>query len=147
MKGFVCKVCGYVSINGSAPEKCPVCWAPKSSFVEKEDALKTDQVKVEKGESEKKHIPAITVVKKCGLIPEGCVDVHVRIGEILHPMQKEHYITKIDFYLDNEYISRIYLSPEVMNPAAGLHLKVQKGKLSVIEHCNLHGDWIKDINL
>lgn len=147
MKGNVCTVCGYVAINGKTPDACPVCWAPKDKFEEKQDALKTDQVKTEKGESEEKHIPAITIVKKCGLIPEGCVDVHVRVGKILHPMLKEHWIGKIDFYLNDEFISRVQLSPEVTNPAAGLHLKIKSGKLSVIEHCNLHGAWIKEENI
>lgn len=147
MKGIVCKKCGYVALNGTAPEKCPVCYAPKEAFEEKEDALKTDQVKTEKGESEKKHIPAITIVKKCGLIPEGCIDVHVRVGEILHPMLKEHFITYIDFYLNKEFISRVQLSPEVLNPAAALHIKAQQGTLSVIERCNVHGAWIKEAAL
>ena len=26
MKGFVCNHCGHVSINGKAPETCPVCF-------------------------------------------------------------------------------------------------------------------------
>ena len=41
MKGFVCKVCGFISINGSAPDNCPVCHAPKTSFEERDDAIKT----------------------------------------------------------------------------------------------------------
>ncbi|MBD3271908.1 MAG: hypothetical protein GF384_05170 [Elusimicrobia bacterium] len=147
MKGIVCKVCGYVAINGHAPEKCPVCWAPKTAFEEKPEALHTDQDKAEKGETEKKHIPFIVVQKKCGLIPEGCTDVHVKIGEIIHPMQAQHYITKIDFYLNNEYLSRVYLTPDNLQPAAGLHLKAQSGTISVIEHCNIHGSWIKQKDL
>lgn len=43
MGGFVCKVCGYISINGSAPDNCPVCGAPKASFLEKGDAIKVPQ--------------------------------------------------------------------------------------------------------
>ena len=147
MKGFVCKVCGFISINGSAPEKCPVCGAPKTSFEEKEDAIKTPKDVNNLTELEKKHVPVITVVKKCGLIPEGCQDVHVKMGEIQHPMQPEHYITHIDFYIDNEFISRVKLTPDKLNPAAALHLKAQSGKLTVIELCNLHGAWIKEVDL
>ena len=147
MKGFVCGVCGYISINGSAPDNCPVCHAPKTSFEEKEDALNTPQDANNLSEAEKKHLPVITLVKKCGLIPEGCQDVHVKVGEIVHPMQKEHFITFIDFYIDNEFISRVVLTPDKLNPAAALHLKVQSGKLSSIELCNLHGAWIKEIDL
>jgi superoxide reductase len=147
MKGFVCKVCGYIAINGSAPEACPVCHAPKTSFEEKEEAIKTPKDLGNLTELEKKHVPIVKVVKACGLIPEGCVDAHVRMGEIQHPMQPEHFITHIDFYIDNEFISRIVLTPEKLNPAGALHLKAKSGKLSVIELCNLHGAWIKEADL
>ena len=147
MKGFVCKVCGYISIDGSVPDKCPVCHAPKTSFEEKDDAIKTPKDVNNLTELEKKHVPVITVVKKCGLIPEGCQDVHVKMGEIQHPMLPEHYILHIDFYIDNKFISRVDLTPEKLNPAAALHLKATSGKLTVIELCNLHGAWIKEIEL
>ena len=147
MKGFVCKVCGFISINGNAPDKCPVCGAPKASFEEKEDAVKTPKDANNLTELEKKHIPVITIVKKCGLIPEGCQDVHVRMGEIQHPMQPEHYIKHIDFYINNEFISRVILTPDKLNPAAALHMRSTSGKLTVIELCNLHGAWIKEVNL
>lgn len=144
MKGLVCKVCGFISINGAAPEKCPVCGAPKTSFEEKEDAIKTSQDEIKLSE---KHTPVITVVKVCGLIPEGCQDVHVKVGEVQHPMLAEHYIAHLDFYLDKEFLSRVILTPEKLNPAAALHLKAKTGKLTVIELCNVHGAWIKTLPL
>lgn len=144
MEGHVCKVCGFISINGSAPEKCPVCGASKTSFQEKQDAIKISKDEVSLSE---KHTPVIALAKKCGLIPEGCQDVHVKIGEVDHPMKPEHYIIHIDFYIDNEFISRVILTPEKLNPAASLHFKIHSGKLSVIELCNLHGAWIKEMNL
>ena len=85
MKGYVCKVCGYISINGSAPEHCPVCFAPKTAFEEK-DVIKTSRDEPQVGE---KHVPVITVNKKCGLIPDACVDVHVKVGVVTHPMEKK----------------------------------------------------------
>ena len=33
MKKFVCSVCGYVA-EGEAPDKCPICNAPKEKFTE-----------------------------------------------------------------------------------------------------------------
>ena len=147
MKGYTCKICGFISINGSAPDNCPVCVAPKTAFEAKDDAIKTPKDANNLTDLEKKHIPLITVVKKCGLIPEGCQDVHVKMGEIQHPMQPEHYITHIDFYIDKEFIARVYLTPEKLNPAAALHLKAGSGKLSVIEACNLHGAWIGETDL
>lgn len=147
MKGYVCKICSYISINGSAPLECPVCGAPKTAFKEKEDAIKTAKDPNNISELEKKHTPVITVVKKCGLIPEGCTDVHVKIGSITHPMQPEHYIMHIDFYLNNEFVSRVHLTPVNLNPAAALHLKATSGKISAIELCNLHGAWLGETAL
>ena len=44
MKKFVCSVCGYVYEGTEAPEKCPVCKAPKEKFNE----LKADMAKYPK---------------------------------------------------------------------------------------------------
>lgn len=147
MKGYVCKVCMYISINGSAPAKCPVCGAPKTAFEEKENAILTPKDPKNLTELEKKHIPVIKVVKICGLIPEGCQDAHVRIGETQHPMQPEHSIQHIDFYIDKEFIARVHLTPDKLNPAAALHLKAKSGRFAAIELCNLHGAWISEVNL
>ncbi|MFH1868462.1 MAG: desulfoferrodoxin family protein [Candidatus Omnitrophota bacterium] len=147
MKGIVCKVCGYIAINGIAPDVCPVCHAPKTAFEEKEGAIKTAADSANLTEAEKKHIPAITVVKKCGLIPEGCQDVHVKVGDIQHPMLAEHYILHIDFYLDKEFMARVILTPGKLNPAAALHLKAESGKLTAIEFCTIHGAWINETDL
>jgi len=147
MKGYMCKICKYISIDGTAPANCPVCGAPKTAFEEKENAINTAKDAANLTELEKKHIPAVKVIKTCGLIPDGCTDVHAKIGEIQHPMQPEHYIVHIDFYIDKKFISRIVLTPEKLNPAGALHLKAKVGRLSVIELCNIHGAWIKELDL
>ena len=36
MKKWVCTVCGYVHEGDEAPEKCPICFVPASSFEEEE---------------------------------------------------------------------------------------------------------------
>lgn len=147
MKSFVCKVCGLISIAGAPTENCPVCASPKTSFEEKEGAIKEPPDPNNLSELEKKHVPVIHLVKKCGLIPEGCQDVQVKMGETQHPMLPEHYIVHIDFYSDKKFISRVILTPEKLNPAAALHLKAQSGKLTVIEFCNVHGAWVNEIDL
>lgn len=146
MKGIVCSVCGFVSIDGIAPERCPVCGAPKNAFQEKEDAIVEPSEKTEKIEANKKHIPKIFVKKQCKLIPDGCVDVNVKIGEVVHPMLPEHFIMYIDCYIDKKFIARTHLTPEKVNPAIGLHLKVSSGKFAAVEHCNLHGSWLTEVS-
>ena len=140
MKGFVCKTCGYIAFDES-PEKCPVCMSLKSAFKE-QDVIQT----AENEGPKEKHVPVIKIVKKCGLVGEGCTDIHVRIGETLHPMEDDHYIVFVDFYVDKKWISRVHLTPG-NNPAASSHIKASSGKLSVIELCNKHGYWVNETDL
>jgi len=147
MKGIVCGVCGHIVLAGDAPDNCPVCYAPKEKFTEQDDAIKTAADEANKTEAEEKHTPVIVVVKECGLIPGDCKDVHVKVGGILHPMTPEHLIQWIDYYVDKRFVSRVFLSPEGVYPAAALHVKAQSGKLTVIEHCNLHGAWQAEAEL
>ncbi len=146
MKTLVCKVCGHIEFN-EVEQNCPVCGAPKTSFEDKPDLIHKPGDVTNFTEPEKKHIPSIVIVKTCGLIPQGCMDVHVKVGETEHPMLKEHYITFVDFYIDKKYLSRTYLTPERLHPACALHLKANTGILTVIEHCNQHGYWIKEAEL
>ena len=37
-KKFICTVCGYVHEGDTAPEKCPLCVAPASKFIVKDEA-------------------------------------------------------------------------------------------------------------
>ena len=143
MKGFVCKMCGFIAIDGKAPEVCPVCGAPKSAFKE-EDAVKTPADPANLTEPEKKHIPVIIIERKCGLIPGGCTDVHARIGEIQHPMLPEHFIGRVDFYIDRQFTARVKFTPQKLNPAASLHFKDNAGRVTVISSCNIHGAWINE---
>ena len=147
MNGLVCSVCGHVALDGVAPEKCLVCKAPASAFQQKEDALKTPADEANKTEGEEKHTPVIVVVQDCGLIPGECKDVHVKVGSIIHPMTEEHGIRWVDFYIDKKFVSRVNFYDGAVNPAAALHVKAQSGKVSVIEHCNVHGSWIAEESL
>jgi len=144
VKGYTCKICGFISIDGKAPDKCPVCGAPKEAFKDDANAIMRPTSDTEKVETNKKHIPQISIKKECKLIPDGCVDVSIKIGEITHPMLPEHFIAYVDSYIDKKYISRIYFTPGNMNPAVGLHLKVTKGKFTAVAKCNIHGAWINE---
>ncbi len=144
MKVFECKVCGHIEFK-AAPEVCLVCRSPKSAFHENAAAIKQPADPASLTDGDKKHIP---VVKKmdCGLIAD-CTDVHVTVGEMVHVMEPKHFITYLDFYLDDRFISRVWLSPEVCKPAASLHLAAKSGKITVIEHCNVHGNWMGEVVL
>ncbi|MFP4521888.1 MAG: desulfoferrodoxin family protein [Fibrobacterota bacterium] len=142
MSIFICNVCGHIEFN-SQPEKCPVCFASK--FTQNDNVFKESEEN--SPEASAKHVPAVTVNKECGLVPDvGCVDVIVRIGEVVHPMEEKHHITFIDCYVDDKYVERVSLSPAVY--AAGcFHLKTEGTKVSIVENCNVHGYWMKEQSL
>ena len=147
MKIFVCKICGHIEFQ-MAPEKCLICKAPKNTFEENPNAIKKPTDLQNLNDSEKKHIPKIVIVKECGLIPGGCCsDVHAKIGEIEHVMTSEHHIRYIDYYLDYRFISRVWLSPVKCHPGAALHLNATSGKITVIENCNIHGNWMSETEI
>lgn len=145
MKIFQCNVCGHIEFN-EAPAKCLVCRAPQSAFVDAPNAIKKPADPKNLTDGDKKHIPVIVVVKSCGLL-DNCTDVHVKVGTIPHVMQPEHYIASIDAYLDHKFISRIWLSPGGCNAAVGLHLSARSGKFTAIESCNVHGNWMAEVDL
>jgi len=162
MDTYVCGKCGYVAF-GQAPESCPVCGALKQAFELDPTAIKKPVDPRNLNELEKKHIPAIKINRQCGLVGPGCVDVHIKIGEVLHVMEAKHYIMYIDLYLDtstslsvdgersrtidNNFIARYHLTPEKLNPVLGLHLKTASGNLLALENCNLHGRWTAEAEI
>ncbi|MBN1130259.1 MAG: hypothetical protein JXA71_14805 [Chitinispirillaceae bacterium] len=139
-----CSACGHIEF-GEAPERCPVCKSPKEKYRRNDTIFEESSAKSK--EAAVKHIPAVTVNKKCGLIPEhSCTDIIVRIGATMHPMDAAHFIQFIDCYVDGKYVSRITLTPGVF--AAGcFHLKATGTKATIVESCNIHGVWKAETDL
>lgn len=143
MKVFICSVCGHIAFN-EAPGKCPVCESGKEKYSQNDAIFRESREK--SPEAEVKHVPAVTVNKQCGLIPEdSCVDIIVRIGKVLHPMEEKHFITFIDCYQNGTFISRVALTPWGVRPAACFHLKTGSGTITIVEKCNIHGYWMTDV--
>ena len=140
-KMFVCQVCGHIEFE-NIPEKCPVCTASKDKYVENAEAIMESEK-----EGKEKHIPEILVTDDCGLIPDVCRDIHIKVGSTPHPMTEEHWINWIDIYVNKVHTGRSYLQPN-MQPAVSIHLKKENtGTLNVIEHCNKHGSWLAEAQL
>ncbi len=144
MKIFECRTCGHIEFN-AIPAKCLVCRSPETAFCENPDAIKRPADPANLTDGDKKHVPVVKVTE-CGLLT-GCKDVHVTVGDIEHVMEPKHYILYVDFYLDHRFISRIWLAPEVCKPAATLHLAASSGTVTVIESCNVHGNWMSEVSL
>ncbi len=146
MDTFICGKCGYAAF-GQAPDICPVCGAAREAFELSTDAMKKPVDPNNLTDLEKKHIPVIKINRQCGLAGPGCVDAHIKVGDILHVMEAKHYIMYIDIYLDRAFIARYHLSPEKLNSVLGIHLKVAAGKLLALENCNIHGRWVTEVNI
>lgn len=82
--------------------------------------------------SSEHHVPKI---EHC-----GCY-VKVKIGEMPHPMTKEHHIEWIAL-VTNKGIYIKYLE-ETEHPCAGFHLDSEEKVCTVYAYCNLHGLWQK----
>ncbi|MBN1411046.1 MAG: hypothetical protein JW969_09380 [Spirochaetales bacterium] len=139
-KLFVCKVCGHIEF-GSAPEMCPVCMA--KSFTENPDAI----MPAEK-EGKEKHVPVVTTSASCGLIPGECKDVFIKVGSVAHPMQDDHWIQWVDLYINKKFAARSQFAPSSIQAATCVHVKKDTtGEVTVIEHCNKHGNWMAKTTL
>ena len=75
-----------------------------------------------------KHVPV------CEQTSQGLT---VKVGSVPHPMEQNHYIEWIEVVADGK-VSRQFLKP---GDAPEATFPIKPGKLSVREHCNLHGLW------
>ncbi|MDY6794128.1 MAG: desulfoferrodoxin [Actinomycetota bacterium] len=75
-----------------------------------------------------KHVPVVEV------LDDG---VKVKVGEVPHPMQDDHYIEWVQIIVSDRS-SRIFLKPGV-DPEGTF--EPPKEGIVAREHCNLHGLW------
>lgn len=141
MSVYECKTCGHLEF-GAIPELCLVCRSGKAAFSMAPDALKSPANPAELSEGDKKHIPVIAVKKG-----DGRAEVKVTVGEIEHVMQEAHFIAYIDFYLNKAFASRVWLSAASCKPEVQLTLAAESGTVSVVENCNVHGNWMTEVEL
>lgn len=139
---YECQKCGHLEF-GEAAEKCLVCQSAKDSFKLNNDAV--EKVGLEgRAEADQKHLPSVSVeIVECN--NKKAARVKAFVGDIEHPMQEKHFIRYLDFYLDNKFFSRIWLSPEINRPGATLCLNAEKGSVKVVENCSLHGNWLTEV--
>lgn len=119
---YKCNICGnIVEILHEGAESLVCCGQPMQLLTEK----KEDQGK-------EKHLPVIK-------IKEG--KIFVKVGEIPHPMEKEHYIEFIEI-ISNGKVYKKFLKPGD-KPAAEFCIKSKE--ITVREYCNIHGLWRKEV--
>ncbi len=119
IKFYICEVCGNLVELVEEGGGTLVCCGKEMTYIEpntKEAAFE-------------KHIPVVTVDKN---------KVNIKVGEIEHPMTKEHYIKWI-YIKTNSGIRRYELSYD-MKPEITVELEDTKN-MEVYAYCNLHGLW------
>ena len=111
---YKCEICGNiveVLHEGSGELVC--CGKPMVLMQEKKEDP-------EKGE---KHVPIIEGQK-------------IKVGNIEHPMDEEHYIEWIEAEAENGSNTKVFLKPGD-KPEAEFSFKVTKARA----YCNIHGLW------
>lgn len=116
---YRCNVCGnIVEVLHTGADSLVCCGQKMELLIENSvDAAK------------EKHVPVIEKSK------DGVI---VRIGEVPHPMEEEHFIEWIEI-IDDGKIERQYLKPGDKPEAK---FGISSGSIIARAYCNLHGLWI-----
>ncbi len=115
---YKCDVCGnIVEVLHTGVGELVCCNQPMRLMTENtEDA------------AQEKHVPVVEKTE---------TGIKVKVGEIAHPMDENHYIEWIEVLAD-EKVYRKYLKPGE-EPEA--EFPVTSESIEVREYCNLHGLW------
>ena len=115
---YKCDVCGnIVEVLHGGQGELVCCGQPMKLFKENTvDAAK------------EKHVP---VVEKTA---DG---FKVTVGEVAHPMEEKHHIEWIELVADGKAY-RQFLEPGAAPEAV---FKIDAGKVTAREYCNIHGLW------
>ncbi len=98
-----------------------------------------EEKKEDKGNE--KHVPVIEELP--ANVCEGGDGFKVKVGEVDHPMEENHYIEWIEINTVDGKSGKIFLKPGE-KPEATFHTR-EKIK-SVREYCNVHGLWVLEVN-
>ena len=120
MKIYICPVCGNVIFLMDGDIKRVRCCG--TEMVE----MKANDVEA----SIEKHIPYCEVTKDM---------VKVRVGETIHPMDKDHYIMWIAIVNDDKYEIKSF------NPGDEPVCEFNYTSGTVYAYCNKHGLWKKEL--
>jgi superoxide reductase len=119
MEIYKCAICGnIVEMLHEGDGELVCCGAPMKLFQENTvDAAK------------EKHIPVIEKIAG---------GFRVKVGSVAHPMEEKHYIEWIEAITDDGKIYRQFLQPGQTPQAT---FKIDAGKITAREYCNVHGLW------
>ncbi|MCI8300911.1 MAG: desulfoferrodoxin [Lachnospiraceae bacterium] len=117
--------------------KCGECLSVAMEIVPgKHEGQKTfDELKANTTDAAgEKHVPVVSKQND---------RIQVKVGELEHPMQEEHYIMWI--YLETEQGGYLRILSPGDRPEAEFLLNAGDQPVAAYEYCNLHGLWKKEI--
>lgn len=115
---YKCNICGnIIEMLHSGGGQLVCCGQPMELLQEKTE-----------DEGREKHVPVIEKTEK---------GAKVKIGDIPHPMEENHYIEWVEIIADGR-IYRKFLNP-ADQPEADFEITAEK--IEAREYCNLHGLW------
>ncbi len=119
---FKCSKCG--NIITSSNESITCCGEKLTELIPNKTEAATE-----------KHIPVLNI--------EGTT-AFITVGEILHPMLEEHYISWI-YVITNKRVIKYDLLPN-NEPKVELPLLKNEELIKVYAYCNTHGLWVNESN-
>lgn len=125
VKFYQCLSCGNIVYMAEDSNITPSCCGKPMSPLE----AKTIENGMEK------HLPVLEWIDDCTL--------HVSVGSILHPMEKEHRIEFI--VLETKNGIQIRYICDKKEPSAVFHCS-RKNTVAVYAYCNVHGFWKTDLS-
>lgn len=115
---YRCAICGnIVEVHHSGAGELICCGQPMNLLTANTEDAATE-----------KHVPVIEKI-------EG--GYKVRVGEVDHPMDEDHYIEWITLVTENKTYT-VYLAP---GDAPEAFFPITAQKVTAYEYCNLHGLW------
>ncbi|GAB6054847.1 desulfoferrodoxin [Methanobacterium alkalithermotolerans] len=118
---YRCNVCGnIVEMVHAGVGELICCGQPMELLIERQTDVGPE-----------KHIPIIENTKK---------GIKVKVGEVPHPMEENHYIEWVELIIDGKTY-REFLEPGD-DPEVEFNLNISEDSdLKVREYCNIHGLW------
>ncbi len=96
-------------------------------------------------DTEKMHVPFIEIPYPP--VKGDIFEIIVQVGEIMHPMDEEHFIEWIELYNGNILLDKVDLGPEV-EPKCIFNISMLKDiNFKILASCNLHGVWEKSARI
>ncbi len=94
---------------------------------------------------ERTHVPLVEIPYQP--MRGNVFELIVKIGDVSHEMEDEHFIQWIELYNGNTLIDKIDLGPQV-EPKCIFNLSSAENTcFRIIASCNLHGSWEKIIRI